>query len=1147
MNRRLLLLTSLFIAVTATLTLLPRVWAGAPSSSVRVGTADESGLTLTLTSTDYWLDEDGLLVGEGLNARVQTPGAPALPYYSTLIAVPPGADVAVTVRELGVATAPIDGVQPAPTLSFDARAVTELDSAEHLTLAYTADPAIYDSRTLFPDAVYTLSEPFYYRDVRLVRLSLFPLRYNTAFSTLHHSSALEATLTFERPLGVVAAAPLGGALDLTPLGSLLNPEQARQWRSAPPSLNSTPSNFPTGVPTYKIEVKRPGIYQVTYADLQAAGMDVNAVNPLTFEMMHLGQPVRYAWVGDNDAVFEPGEAVRFYGFPFEGSRYEGQHFNHNVFWLWAGGTPTTVTNVANSAGGTTVTEVDATITADPNYVYHPTWTNDWDTFDNEATAFFWRAMWQYGVVMASYNVTMTIDYPAPAGPDAAYQAEVFGLWEVPHDVTVRVNGDVGSETNKLWNDRVNVNIDGTVAQSTLIDGVNTVTFELANLVAGSVGWDYTFLERITVTYRRLLQTDDNRLRFDRTTGGSHRFLVGGFSEGNAANLLAWDVSDRLNPVAITLAAGDVTGAGPYTVGVGRTHAADAEFYVAATSALHAPVSVSEYVGVDLEPPGGGAKWLAISHGDFIAELQRLAAHRTTISGLTTHVVDVDDVVNQYGYGLRTPHGIRSYIAHAVADWSEAPHYVVLGGDSTVNPRGLPCLVTYGCSASNWPTTAYPYVPTFFQAIDRFQGFVPADHFYATISGNDNLADLAVGRLTASTLAAMTIIVDKIILYETNLQAPQPWMENFLFVSDDFDPSAGDFCYENSTTADAHLPAAFTDIQLCLPSTAPGDVAALRTAMFDQINTLGTIMLSYRGHGGTADWADNLIMKIPDDLVNWTNVTRPLIILSADCLDGYFIGGTAGLAESLLRHNNGGSAAHWSSTGLGFSSEHTIMHQGFYDGLFIEGLTAMGDAILYAKQHYDDLGQDESEMIAFTLQGDPAMQVLMPNLGVEMAASPTDDIVLGDTVAFTMTVDNQGLYPTHFTMTQTVPAEFNITGVTVPPGVTYTIVPGVASGPDAIVFESVDETTWGDTFVIYVSAQMATLPTGPVDSTASITGSGVEADPSNDNASVTLTPDLTPTAVRLVGVSAESTPHTLWLLAAVMAVTLFVWHRQRRRA
>ncbi len=74
-------------------------------------------------------------------------------------------------------------------------------------------------------------------------------------------------------------------------------------------------------------------------------------------------------------------------------------------------------------------------------------------------------------------------------------------------------------------------------------------------------------------------------------------------------------------------------------------------------------------------------------------------------------------------------------------------------------------------------------------------------------------------------------------------------------------------------------------------------------------------------------------------------------------------------------NNRGSVAHWSSAGLGYSSEHTVLHSGFYEGMFDKGLNSIGDAANFAKVKYYQSGSYISEVYGFILLGDAAMKAV----------------------------------------------------------------------------------------------------------------------------------------------------------------------------
>lgn len=916
----------------------------------------------------------------GLTAVINQPGAPALPYYSTLVALPPEASavIAISLASPTVYSAPT--LQPVPQVAdreglaaaLEARAVTQL---EDFGLTYAPDPAIYDGQAVYPATWYSLSAPMMLRDLRVVRLTLYPLRYDPAAGQVLATTDMTVTLRFEGGTTAVESTPAWLSADAyTRL--LLNPEQAQGWHYRPLATQSqsTALTLPVGVDAYKINIDQDGIYQITYADLQVAGMDVDHVDPQAFVMMTGGQPVSYYRVDDGDTVFEPDEKVLFYGWKFNGSRLDRQYIQHNVFWLWANGAPNLIASTNNPTGFPVKTTFRSNVTAEQDLIFTSTYSALWDSFPNEPDAFYWVRMDKYGV--PSVNVTLPIDLPHPTlgATDADLTVEVLSRGWYSHAATMSVNDgpDLASWSSYGY---VNGNIQGTVPQAMLLPGANQVTVTL-----NSVGDGTLYVNRVSVDYWRDLIADSDELIFTAPEAGADEFHLSGYSVGLPSNLLALNISQPNQPTRIPINGGDISGSGPYTLRLASDHSANARFIVTAWANLRQPAGINRYQVVDLEPPTDAADWLAIAHPTLLGEAQRLADYHAAQDGFRTWAVNVDDVINQYGYGLPTPQALQNYIRHGVWDWAAGPRYITLVGDATNDPRGLTCAT---CLIEQ-------FVPTNLAFIDRWQGLIPTDHIYSLAIGDDDLPDVAVGRLPAQTMAQAAGMVDKIIAYEANLNSQAAFMNNVIVLADNPEPG-DDFCQQSLETL-AGLPPTYHIEQMCLET--PQGRVALRNRLLAYLAQPGAAILNYRGHGSISYWAHNL-MTAADDAV-WQNAGRPTVILSADCLDGYFAWpGTAylGLSEQFLKIAGGrGSAAHWSSTGLGYSIEHNVLHGAFYEALFNLDVTTMGLANVYAKWVYLTGGNYASEGYAFTLQGDPALHLTPTANSCSAPATPTASLI-----------------------------------------------------------------------------------------------------------------------------------------------------------
>lgn len=1062
-------------------------------------TYQEDGFQFTLQTPRLTISKDGRLFSPPLNSQTTQPGAPLLPVYTTLVALPPGAELTVQVEdeEQQVIQTPLASVRPVPQMvnvtglaGADEPANDRPDIAE----VETADPAVYQQDALYPAGLYTLSEPMYWRDLRVARLTLYPVRYNPASGELRQSAELHVTISFSGQSGW--SRPAAGAdWTATYSGQIINAAQAEAWRSLPAGLKGASTELPTGVDVYKIEVAQDGIYEVTYSQLAAAGMNVGSVNPHTFQMLYQGEPVAYQFIGDGDNSFEANEKIRFYGWAFDGSRHDKQFVTNNVFWLWAGGDASLISSTTNPTGYPADTSFLSSITYEPELWWFASWTDEWANFPNEPDAWYWLRMIKPASSPAiTSTVVVTLPFPATSGPQATWTAEfssypspVVGGIEKPHIVTVDMN-DYPAAGVGSWFGKQNVNITNAIPLANVLNGPNKF-----DIVLSSEGNDRVYLNRITVDYQRRYVSQNNQLLFSEEVGGQQRFDIQGYSEGNAANVLVWNITNPLAPVQVPMTAANISGSNPYTYTFGSNHPAGARFIATTTGNVLAPLAISQYVGPDLEP-AGGADWVAIAYEDFLAEANRLAAHRANdaFGGLKTHVVDVADVINQYGYGLPIPAAIQRYLQHALLDWPLAPSYVTLVGDATTNPKYL--------VSTSMPNSDPQLVPADLVFVDRFQGQIPSDLTYTLLVGNDLLPDIAIGRLPAQNIGEATAMVDKIILYEQNHLNPQAWMKNWLFVADDPD-EAGNFCQESHESGE-HLPAQFDQTFLCLPPGATlSDVEALRTQMFSTVNNTGVTLLNYRGHGAIQYWAGAPapIMGTAD-VANWNNPQRPVIIITSDCLDGYFtFPGSQGLAETFLKAAGKGSAAHWSSTGLGYTFEHTTLTDGFYDGLFLAGETAIGRTANIAKVAYFQAGQHTSLLYSFSLLADPAMAIMRPSLSLNKTAIQ-DVAEPGETVEFVLEVSNDGLYPSQVSVTDLLPHELNFMSAAASVNHTVTTVGDSVTIDLFFGVEAVDQgMPWGASAVITLTTQVdAGAGDGPVTNVATVSGPGLEADPGDES-------------------------------------------------
>lgn len=71
---------------------------------------------------------------------------------------------------------------------------------------------------------------------------------------------------------------------------------------------------------YKVTLAQDGLYRLTYTDLQAAGFPVSTVDPRTLQLFHRGVEQAITVQGQDDAQFNPGDFIEFFGRRNDGTR-----------------------------------------------------------------------------------------------------------------------------------------------------------------------------------------------------------------------------------------------------------------------------------------------------------------------------------------------------------------------------------------------------------------------------------------------------------------------------------------------------------------------------------------------------------------------------------------------------------------------------------------------------------------------------------------------------------------------------------------------------------------------------------------------------------------------------------------------------------
>jgi CheY-like chemotaxis protein len=542
-----------------------------------------------------------------------------------------------------------------------------------------------------------------------------------------------------------------------------------------------------------------------------------------------------------------------------------------------------------------------------------------------------------------------------------------GKTDTDHELSVAING---VEQSFSWSGIAFY--EATLEDVPLNDGDNTVSLQCLS----ADGNDSIIIDSFEVAYRRdYVAAADNTFKFAPDSGS--RYVIDGFSSDT---LYAYDISEPADVVKIENAL--IAGANPYSFEF-EPATAGSVYLVLASEVSKIPVGLIEDTAADLAHNASGADYMLITHrdlgwdqnGDQLDWLTDLVAHREA-QGLRVFVADIEDIYDEFSYGIKSPAALKDFLAYAYNNWSPpAPRYVLLVGDSTYDPK------------DNWnmgDTTAY--LPTYLMFTEH-KGETVTDQWFVTFSGEDAIADMHIGRLPAADATQAAVMVNKIVTYETTLNSkfadPDHWEKNIVLVADNQRVGA-DYLYEadfeimNEDVA-ALLPAGMqTVLRGYLDDYATP--AFLTADLIDKINA-GALMVNYSGHGATQVWANEHILD-NGDLAALTNTDRLPFFVSMSCESGFFAYPEnwffPSLAEALLRSDAGAVAA-LMPTGMTTTEGQRIFNSAIFDAIFTKDIRTLGPAIADAKQTLLANGDAYFAQIAdtFLLFGDPATALKVP--------------------------------------------------------------------------------------------------------------------------------------------------------------------------
>jgi hypothetical protein len=370
------------------------------------------------------------------------------------------------------------------------------------------------------------------------------------------------------------------------------------------------------------------------------------------------------------------------------------------------------------------------------------------------------------------------------------------------------------------------------------------------------------------------------------------------------------------------------------------------------SGLKTPVSSSIDTPSALKNKSHSAAYLLIAPNQLKSAAGNLARYRQQ-QALTTEIVDIEDIMDEFNYGIFSPEAIRSFLAYAYKNWIRAPRYAVLIGEGTYDYKD------YSGMGGNLIPPLMVSTP---------DGIVASDTALADIDG-DHLPEIAIGRLPVLTPEELDAVINKIKTYES--ATDKSWRNRIVMMADH--PEEGANFPLDSDSVAALLPLGYNISKIYLSPLL--SLTSARAQLATAIQN-GAGLINYIGHGGPDRLEQDGLLKSGDEAF-MTNTKLPLLTAMTCAAGDFSQPGYDSLAERLFIKQGGGAIAMWSPAGYSNNEEAVVLDKEFFRSAYLPSRSAkmlLGDVVLTSLENAKKNGVSDYMLEIYNIIGDPALML-----------------------------------------------------------------------------------------------------------------------------------------------------------------------------
>lgn len=757
---------------------------------------------------------------------------------------------------------------------------------------------------------------------------------------------------------------------------IVNYDEAPPYRM-PTGEDSTGGWFNTFSTYVKLGVGSDGIYRFTQPQLADLVPSVSGVDPRTIQVFDRGNELPVFVSGESDGTFDAGDYVEFpalrtytgkqrvitHSLAEEYNEYLDRYTDTTILWMTWG--TTSGKRAGTNPAVTTTAETLKTYTAfehlESQGIFPGLQSSNTDLYSQQDYRWNPHDFWPWNFLGA--NASASASFSAAdivQGGDSVTIYAKFASWgtnvvTAAHTIGIRLNGGPDLSTATL-NRGDQIVLSGKTAASALAGGTNSVSLFSYPTASNP---NYIIYDWFEVEYPRQLVVANDSLLFDFRSLSERKLRNIRITGLRSSSVLLY----RKSPSPERIANYSISAGAPYTLVFADTAGPNERYVLLSPAKVKSPVveRVKSFAG--LRTNKGQTDYIAVTHPKFLTEAEQYVQSVGTAKQLTTRLVNVDDIFDEFAFGYPTPEAIRRFVRSAFQWNAPSPSYLVLLGDAS-----------YDYKFYDGYTTAINYVPSY--------GYPVSDVAYAVLDTVTNVPQLYVGRIPLNNAGELSQYLAMSAAYASTPY--DDWNKRFLFFSGGDPKNGGQMALlktahdEIVTTMAKPAPVGGIVSHFYKTVSPQSDFGPYTSQEIEDAISAGGVFISYIGHSGTQTW-DN---SIGDPLQLKNSRGRFSLITDFGC-------STAKFAEPLLTSFSeafvigpaASAIAYIGNSSLGFENIAVTLPQKFYFALLRDSLTRLGKTHLTAKLR--KVAQEgytvENGIMMYnnTLVGDPTVDIKIP--------------------------------------------------------------------------------------------------------------------------------------------------------------------------